>query len=1203
MPEFVNPKYADDTKTVFKSPARLECMMQDYPLLLNDFSKVSFTQFDRLFSFSATKNSIEAAVNAVAYGIPPWTAGSNEVDFYRCNQTLLELGGAKITGDGPVVQEFADLEYSVGPKIVINPSFAISLTDIKNKVNPGWEISFRSTLVLSCLNPVTQLTLDGAVHLTENVTSTTSTSETKFPEFIPVEAGDPEHLQIRGFKLSNKDKICNFYQANIDQADKKPSEKKHIISMYSMSNEKIKAIMSSDEYGQAHLFEGQPSKALFDQIKDLNWTLPGGIINHINKSKRLELDSATGLISNADTIFNIDKTNSASTAQKPSEKKHIISMYSMSNEKIKAMISSEEYGLAHLVDGKPSEALFDQIKDLNWTLPGGIINHINDSKRLELNSATGLLANFDKIFNIDKTDSISPANKPSQKKHIISMYSMSNEKIKAMMSSKEYGLAHLFEGQPSKALFDQIKDLNWTLPGGIINHINNAKRLFVDAATGQISNADKIFNFDQANRASAAQKPSAKKHIISMYSMSNEKIKAMMSSDEYGLAHLFEGQPSKALFDQIKDLNWTLPGGIIYHINNAKRLFVDAATGIISNVDKIFHLDQAKRASAAQKPSAKKHIISMYSMSNEKIKAIMSSEEYGLAHLVEGQPSKALFDQIKHLNWTLPGGIINHINNAKRLFVDAATGQISNADKIFNFDQANSVSKAQKPSEKKHIISMYSMSNEKIKAMMSSVEYGQAHLFEGQPSEALFDQIKHLNWTLPGGIINHINNKRLEVNSATGLISNADKIFNFDLTNSVSAAQKASEKKHIISMYSMSNEKIKAMMSSEEYGQAHLFEGQPSEALFDQIKHLNWTLPGGIINHINNKRLELDLATGQISNADKIFNIYQANSVSTVQKPSEKKHIISMYSMSNEKIKAIMSSKEYGLGHLVEGQPSEALFDQIKHLNWTLPGGIINHIDNSKRLVLDAATGKISNADTIFNFDLANSVSKAQKPSEKKHIISMYSMSNERIKAMLSSEEYGQAHLFEGQPSETLFDQIKHLNWTLPGGIINPINNSRRLFVNSATGQLEFENKDISKKNIASYSFCNEWIQNMGANLLSIKQIFSVLQSYPNRISLKDYVELCQKLEIRLPMELFSETGTNQDQSNPGNFVSKKNVALGLIVICHDLIELKLDAILQFVEATPRGKCDFIEYYLRLLYVYLPRSANKDLNVDVAIKR
>lgn len=28
MPEFVNPKYKDDAKTVFKKPTRLECMMQ-----------------------------------------------------------------------------------------------------------------------------------------------------------------------------------------------------------------------------------------------------------------------------------------------------------------------------------------------------------------------------------------------------------------------------------------------------------------------------------------------------------------------------------------------------------------------------------------------------------------------------------------------------------------------------------------------------------------------------------------------------------------------------------------------------------------------------------------------------------------------------------------------------------------------------------------------------------------------------------------------------------------------------------------------------------------------------------------------------------------------------------------------------------------------------------------------------------------------
>lgn len=34
IPEFVNPKYANAERTVFKAPTRLECMMQDYPKLL-----------------------------------------------------------------------------------------------------------------------------------------------------------------------------------------------------------------------------------------------------------------------------------------------------------------------------------------------------------------------------------------------------------------------------------------------------------------------------------------------------------------------------------------------------------------------------------------------------------------------------------------------------------------------------------------------------------------------------------------------------------------------------------------------------------------------------------------------------------------------------------------------------------------------------------------------------------------------------------------------------------------------------------------------------------------------------------------------------------------------------------------------------------------------------------------------------------------
>ena len=46
MPEFVNPKYADSSRTAFKSPTRLECMMQDLPWLMPPSASISFTTLD-----------------------------------------------------------------------------------------------------------------------------------------------------------------------------------------------------------------------------------------------------------------------------------------------------------------------------------------------------------------------------------------------------------------------------------------------------------------------------------------------------------------------------------------------------------------------------------------------------------------------------------------------------------------------------------------------------------------------------------------------------------------------------------------------------------------------------------------------------------------------------------------------------------------------------------------------------------------------------------------------------------------------------------------------------------------------------------------------------------------------------------------------------------------------------------------------------
>ena len=55
--EFVNPKYKDATKTAFKSPTRLECMMQDYPKSLSAKSRVGFTVFANWIGYSPVKNS------------------------------------------------------------------------------------------------------------------------------------------------------------------------------------------------------------------------------------------------------------------------------------------------------------------------------------------------------------------------------------------------------------------------------------------------------------------------------------------------------------------------------------------------------------------------------------------------------------------------------------------------------------------------------------------------------------------------------------------------------------------------------------------------------------------------------------------------------------------------------------------------------------------------------------------------------------------------------------------------------------------------------------------------------------------------------------------------------------------------------------------------------------------------------------------
>jgi len=118
MPEFVNPKYANAERTVFKKPTRLECMMQDFPKLLSAEAAIGFTDFERWFSFSPVKNAISEALASHAKGVYAASPGAGEEAVYHANAKLLRLAGAKVA-EAEEPEEFLGLPLRLKPAIAL----------------------------------------------------------------------------------------------------------------------------------------------------------------------------------------------------------------------------------------------------------------------------------------------------------------------------------------------------------------------------------------------------------------------------------------------------------------------------------------------------------------------------------------------------------------------------------------------------------------------------------------------------------------------------------------------------------------------------------------------------------------------------------------------------------------------------------------------------------------------------------------------------------------------------------------------------------------------------------------------------------------------------------------------------------------------------------------------------------------------------
>lgn len=212
MPEFVNPKYQDSTKTTFKKPTRLECMMQDFPTVLkgDEAKRVGFTSVAADLCFSPVKNATADGVALQEKGTQPGTAASGEADQYHAHRKILRSFGCVIEEDEE--QTFAGIKVKLSPAVVLKPSFAVCPGECKVKfpTPEKVKISARSTLIVRGNGAVIEsLDLDGALVVDcgygESCVIKDQVVKNGGWEFVVDETSEDEVIKMRGYRLVRKE--------------------------------------------------------------------------------------------------------------------------------------------------------------------------------------------------------------------------------------------------------------------------------------------------------------------------------------------------------------------------------------------------------------------------------------------------------------------------------------------------------------------------------------------------------------------------------------------------------------------------------------------------------------------------------------------------------------------------------------------------------------------------------------------------------------------------------------------------------------------------------------------------------------------------------------------------------------------------------------------------------------------------------------
>lgn len=229
VPEVFNPKYADASKTKWKSPARLECMMQDFPKLLvqtlhqdgkeaavktGGRSPIGLVQFPPPLVYSPCKNDAVSASDKARNGIPPQCASSAEHDLFGNNCAKLQALGVAIDVSGQKPASWLDIPATwSGPQVCFDSTFAPCQSILASHFPSPAQIHLtnRSTLVVTGSSvTIHALRLDGALRIQAcegAVVEIRSLGVVNVGyEYEPV---DPEHcddpvLAMRGYRLQKK---------------------------------------------------------------------------------------------------------------------------------------------------------------------------------------------------------------------------------------------------------------------------------------------------------------------------------------------------------------------------------------------------------------------------------------------------------------------------------------------------------------------------------------------------------------------------------------------------------------------------------------------------------------------------------------------------------------------------------------------------------------------------------------------------------------------------------------------------------------------------------------------------------------------------------------------------------------------------------------------------------------------------------------